>query len=95
MREQAALLNDVSDAAAQLVRVCISHVLAINDDATRRRLDESVDHLHRRGLTATRWPDEHHDLALVHVQIKAVNGWFGDSGEGLGQLLQLDERVSH
>jgi hypothetical protein len=63
VREQAGTLDDVADVPAQLVRVLAGDVLLTDQDPTLGRLDQPVDHLHRRGLAAPRRSDEHHDLA--------------------------------
>jgi len=44
-------------------------------DADRARVDglEPGDHAQHRGLTATRRPDEHEKLRVVHVQVDGVD----------------------
>ena len=65
VREQPDLLDHVADVAAQLDRVGVGDVVAVEEDAARRRLDQPVDHLQRRRLAATRRADEHADLAVA------------------------------
>ncbi|CAN5256622.1 hypothetical protein BH20ACT8_BH20ACT8_12860 [soil metagenome] len=96
--EQADLLDDIADAAAQLVGVDVGDVLAVEDDPARRGLDEAVDQLHRGGLAAAGRPDQDDDLALRDVHRHAVDRGRGLPGEPLGDLLEPDHRmgcVSH
>ena len=60
--------------AAQLDRVGVGDVVAVEEDASRRRLDEPVDHLHRRRLAAPRRTDEDADLAVGDVERQLVDG---------------------
>ena len=66
------------------------HVLAIEDDATGRGLDEAVDQLHRRRLAAAGWADEDDDLALGDVHRQVVHGRRGLTGEVLRQVFEPD-----
>ena len=59
VREEADVLDDVADPAAQLVGVDAGDVLAAEQDPAGGRLDEPVDHLHRRRLAAARGADQH------------------------------------
>ena len=90
VREQPDALDDVADAASQLVRVALGHVLPVEDDASGGRLDDAVDHLHGGGLAAAGRPDQDHDLALGHLEGEAVNRRLALTGEPLGQLLEAD-----
>ena len=74
VREQADLLDHVADAAAQLDRVDVGDVLAVEVDPAGGRLDEPVDHPQRRGLAAARRPDEHAHLAARDVEAELVHG---------------------
>ena len=74
MREQTDLLDHVSDVATQFDRVDPGDVVAVEEDATARRLDEPVDHPQRGGLAASRRADEHADLAVVDVETQFVDG---------------------
>ena len=73
VREQADLLDHVADAPAQLDRVDVGHVLAVEEDAPAGRLDEPVDHLHGGRLAAARRPDEHAQLALADLEAEVVD----------------------
>ncbi len=53
VREEPGLLDHVTHAPAQLDRVGVGDVVAVEEDPSRRRLDEPVDHLQRRRLAAT------------------------------------------
>ena len=66
--EQPDLLDHVPDAAAQRDRVDVGDVVAVEEDAAARRLDEAVDHLQRRRLAASRRADEHADLAFRDLE---------------------------
>jgi hypothetical protein len=58
VREEAGLLHDVPDAPAQGDRIERRAVLAVDDDAPGRRLQEAVDELQQRGLAAPRGPEQ-------------------------------------
>jgi hypothetical protein len=52
VREEPDLLDHIADVAAQLHRVGVGHVAAVDADRARRRLDQPVDHLESGGLPA-------------------------------------------
>ena len=85
--EEAYLLDHVPDPASELVRVGRSHVLAVEEDPAARRLDDAVDHLHRRGLAATARPHEDDYLTLVDVHREVVHRRFGLPRERFGKVL--------
>ena len=93
MGEQADLLDDVADSTAQHHRIDLRDVVAAEVDLAARRLDEAVDHAHRRGLAATGRTDQDTDLALVHVETQLVHG---DSAVriALGDLVETDQGTS-
>ncbi len=66
--EEADLLDDIADVAAQLVGVDVGDVPAVEDDPAGRGLDQPVDHPHRRRLAASRRTHQHDDLALGDLQ---------------------------
>ena len=72
--EQPDLLEDVADPAAQLGQVEAAHALPADGDVALGDVDQAVDHLHRGGLAAARWPDEHADLARGHAQRELADG---------------------
>src|SRR3954466_3864768 len=73
MREQADLLDDVTHASAQLDRVRAGDVGSVKKNAAARGLDQAVDHLHRRGLSAPRRPHQHDQLADLDVETQVVD----------------------
>jgi hypothetical protein len=73
VREQSDLLDHVPDVPAQLDRVGVGDVGAVEEDAPGRRLDQPVDHLQRRGLAAARRSDQHADLAVVDVEAQLAH----------------------
>ena len=90
--EQPDLLDDVADPAAQLDRVDVGDVLAVELDPPRRRLDQPVDHLQRRRLAAPGRPDERDELAARHVEVELLDR-DGAAGVGLADALQPDHQV--
>ena len=90
--EQPDLLDDVADAAAQLDRVGVGDVLAVEPDPAGGGLDEPVDHLERRGLAAARRADEADHLAARDVEVELVDG-DGPVGVGLADALEPDHRA--
>ena len=66
--EQPDLLDHVSHASSELVRIDVGHVLSVEDDATRRRLDHPIDESEGRRLPAPRGADENEDFASVDVE---------------------------
>ena len=74
VREQADLLEDVADPAAQLGQVEAAHALPADGDVALGDVDQAVDHLHRGRLAAARRPDEHADLARGHAQRELADG---------------------
>ena len=73
VREQPDLLDDVADAAAQLDRVDVGDVLAVEHDPARGGLDQPVDHLQRRRLAAAGRADQADHLAALHVEVELVH----------------------
>ena len=62
VREQAAPLKDVADAAPQLDGVHGADVPPVHLDSPRGRLDQPIDHLQRGGLAAARPAQQHEHL---------------------------------
>ncbi len=90
--EQADLLDDVADRAAQLDRVGIGRILAGDEDAAGGRLDDPVDHLERRRLAAAGRPQQDADLALAELEVDVVDGDERAAGrvEDLGEVFEAD-----
>ena len=63
VREEAAVLDDVSHATPQLRLVHAAGVLAVEGDRAAGRLDHPVDHPQTRRLPASRRPDEGGDAS--------------------------------
>ena len=74
MREEADALDDVTDSTAKLNGIDIGDVVVTEEDASRRRLDEPVDHAHRGRLAAAGRTDQHADLAALHLEAQIVHG---------------------
>ena len=90
VREQAGLLDDITDPAAQFVGREGGLVLAEHLDATARRLNQPVDHLERRRLAAAGRPDQYRDLALAQFERQRGDGGVCRPGEVLGDLIEAD-----
>ncbi len=92
VREQADLLDDVADLAAQLDGICPGDILAVELDASSRWLDEPVDHLQRRGLAAPGRSYQRDQLSARHIQVELLHG-DGAPGVGLADTLQPDHQI--
>ena len=92
MRHQAGALDDVTDAQAQLDRVDLGDVLAVDGQRARRRVDHPVDHPHRGGLAAAGRPDEHRERAVGHVERQLVDR-DGAVGILLGDVVEADHAL--
>ena len=73
MWEEADLLDDVADRAAQLGDVVVADLPAVDPDVTARERDQPVDELERRRLAAARRPDEDADLPRGHGEREMVD----------------------
>ena len=71
--EEADLLDDVADRAAQLGDVVVADLPAVDPDVTARERDQAIDELERRRLAASRRPDQHADLPCRHGQRQVVD----------------------
>ena len=74
VREEPGLLDDVADAAAQLVHVQRAEVAAVELDRAAGRLDQAVDHPQRRRLAAAGAAEQHGDLAARHLHREVADG---------------------
>ena len=97
VREQPGLLDDVADAAAQLVR---RHRRArrvpSTRDRARRRLDQPVDHPQRRRLAAARRAEQRRRprrRSTVSDRSSTARP-VGGATEALGDVIELDHPVS-
>ncbi len=73
MRKEPHLLDDVADPAAQLHRVDLRDVLAVDQDPARGRFDQPVHHHHRGGLAAARGADQGDQLPLGDLEGQVVD----------------------
>jgi len=69
------------------------HVLAIDEDPPRGWLDEACDQAERRGLAATRRPEQGQELALEDREVQRVHG--ADAAVILGAAPELDDGPGH
>jgi len=74
VREQARVLDDVADAAAQLCFVHLRRVLVVDPDSTTSGLDHPVDHPQRRRLAAAGRPDKNGDLPGRRLERQLIDG---------------------
>ncbi|GIW11536.1 MAG: hypothetical protein KatS3mg061_2593 [Dehalococcoidia bacterium] len=66
MREEAHLLDDVANLAAQDNRIDLADVFAIDEDRPAGRLDQAIDHLERGRLATAARPHQHADLSRLN-----------------------------
>ncbi len=93
VREEARLLDDVADGAAQFGRVLPGDVLAADLDDARGRVDHPVDHPKGGRLAATGGSDQYGDPALRHLQGEVVNCCRA-VGEAFVDRVELDHELS-
>ncbi len=92
VREEAAALDDVADAAAELVGVEGRGVTAVDLDRAAGGLDHPVDHPQRCGLAAAGRADQHGDLARGGGQAEPADRC-GAAGVHLGDIGEADHGV--
>jgi two-component system chemotaxis response regulator CheY len=90
VREEADLLDDVADAAPELVRRARADVDAVDLDRARRRLDEPVDHAQRGRLAAAGRTDEHDEVAARDLEVEGRHSRLRRPWEGLRQPSEGD-----
>jgi hypothetical protein len=74
MREQARVLHDVADRAAQCDGLAVENALAVDLDGAGARVDHAVDHAQQGGLAAAGGADEHRGLARGENEVEVVDG---------------------
>ena len=74
VREQAHLLDDIADTAAEPDRVDGGYVVPVEEYPPLGRLDETVDHFHGGGLAAAGRSDERDQFALGDLEGEVVDG---------------------
>ena len=94
VREQANLLDDVANAAAELHRVDRRDVPALHEHLTAIDIVQAVDELDQRGLAAARGAEHAHELPLVDRQAHVVERRVRHAREALGHVLEFD-RCGH
>src|SRR5690606_39239073 len=94
VREQADLLDDVADAAAERDRIDRRRITAVDGDRARTRLDETVDHLQRGGLAAARGAEEDADLPVGHLHRHPIHRGRIRAGEHLADRIQTDHAAA-
>ncbi len=89
--EEADVLEGACHAQLQdLVGSEAHYVLPAEDDGTLVRGLHPRDQVEERGLSGPIWPDDADNLALVDVQLQAVDG--AETAECLVQALYLEQR---
>ena len=68
MRKQANPLKDIADGAPQHRRVLLSNVLAIDMDRATGWLNQSVDHLQSRRLSASRRTQQNQCFPVIYME---------------------------
>src|SRR5690606_17625315 len=93
VREQPDLLDDVADAAPQLVGVDGGDVVAVEVDPPRGGLDHPVDEPQGGALAAAGRADEHEDLALGDVEVERLDGRDVRARVGPADSFEADQRL--
>ena len=86
--EQADLLDDIADVAAQLHLVLGADILSVDADRTAVRLQQAVDHLHRGGLAAAGRTDQHHELSIRDGEVQVFED--GRFAVAFANMFKLD-----
>ena len=73
VREEAAGLHDVADAAAQPHRIQLGDVVAVDVDAPGGRVDHAVDHPHQGGLAGAGGADQHHGFVRGDLEAEVLD----------------------
>src|SRR5687768_5963633 len=88
MGKEAVALDDVADAAAELVGRDGARILAVDADLAGGRLDEPIDHAQQRGLARARGADDGRDLPVADGETDAVDN--PELEIILGERVELD-----
>ena len=93
VREQVEALEHHADVLAHLVDVGlgVGDLDVLEADLAARRLLEPVDAAQHRRLARARRPQDHDDLALLDLQVDALENL--ERAEGLPQVLDADDRL--
>ena len=76
VREQADVLKDIADPAAQRVGGSRRHRLRADPHHAFARFDQAVDHLQQRRFARTRRADQRHETATGNRYRNSVNGYY-------------------
>lgn len=88
MGEESTGLNDITDPAAQRITVHLGDVFAVNHDLATAGLDQTVDHLQGRCLTAARWANEHDNASCRDFERQTTDGRLSLARVLLGDLVE-------
>jgi hypothetical protein len=75
MGEQTDFLEDVSDLAPQLHRILLGDVEPVDPDASGRRLDQTIDRLQDRGLSAAGRSDQDKEFARPDIEAETADSF--------------------
>ena len=89
MRKQAALLDDVTDSAAQVQNVRRGDRFPFELNRAAIGLEQSDDQTEQSRLAATAWADEHRGLAALEIEIRRMKR--ESAAECFADLCQLDQ----
>jgi hypothetical protein len=90
VREQADLLDHVSDTAPQLRHVLLAYAAPVDRDVALLEVDQAVDQLQRRRLAGAGGADEHADLAGGDREREVIDGWLLLAGIALRDSVEDD-----
>src|SRR6266487_5769493 len=88
MREEADLLNDVTNTAAQLDWIFLEYVLAIDDDFARGRFYQTIDHPQQSCFARARGTNQHTGNAFWYLEGNSINSRFCRARKLLGDGLE-------
>jgi hypothetical protein len=91
MREQADFLNDVADAAPEPDRVPLGRRLAFDEHVAFGGIEQAIDELQGRRLTAAAPPEQHQGLAAADLQIEIVQQGFS-ARQAKADVVKFDGR---
>ncbi len=91
MRKQPAALEDIADAPPQPNRIGRAHVLALDRDVARVRLDQPVRQPQQRGLARAGAADNGEELALGHFERDVIHRQHAAAVEALGHICIGDQ----
>jgi hypothetical protein len=92
MREQAGILENVTDLFAEVFRALVDNPMVIDPYFARVRFKEAIDHFEKGSLTAAARAQEHDILTFVDGKGNIVNGLTGT--ESFGYIFDDDHFVA-